>query len=137
MCISFNRLVGWTGNIKLGTAVCLQVGMLAQGKILVHPVRGPGSLIFDLHGELGEHTKAEGIVFQPDRLVGFRLDAERGEAHPEFSMDATGGTLNALLGNIAPRASPGSQLLLDPKGRDQRFSHPVIDLLRHSYSILG
>ncbi len=137
VCVSFNRLVGWTDTIQLGTSVCLQCGMLAQGKILVHPVRGPGSLIFDLHGEFGEHTPNESIVFQPDRLVGFRLDHESGDAHPEFSMNATGGTLNAFLGNIALHASPGSQLLLDPKGKDQDSNRPIMALLRHSYSIWG
>ena len=137
VCISFRQLVGWTDRVKLGTSVCLQLGMLAQGELLVHPTVGPGSLIFELHGDPGPLELTSETIFQSSRLVAQRLDLGSGDAHPEFGLLATEGTLNALLGNAAIKANPGSNVLLDPQADTGRFRHPVTSLLRYAYSLFG
>ena len=134
---NFSQVVGWTNAIRFDTVPCLQVGMLAQGKVLVHRAYGPGSLIFDLHGEPGVWTHNKGATFTPDRLVACRIDVKQGDGHPDFNIIAAGGMLNSFIGTVSQQASIGTALLLDPKGRRASYSHPVFDLIRQTYSLFG
>ena len=134
---NFAQVVGWTSAIRFDTAPCLQVGMLAQGKVLVHRAYGPGSLIFNLHGEPGVWAHDKGATFTPDRLVACRIDVKQGDGHPDFKIIAAGGLLNSFIGTVSQQASIGTALLLDPKGRRASHSHPVFDLLRQTYTIFG
>jgi hypothetical protein len=134
---NFSQLVGWTNVIRFDTAPCLQVGMLAQGKMLVHRAYGPGSLIFDLNGEPGVWAHDKGATFTPDRLVACRIDVKQGDGHPDFKIIAAGGTLNSFVGTVSQEASVGTALLLDPKGRRASYSHPVFDLIRQTYAVFG
>ncbi len=134
---NFAQVAGWTSGIRFDTAPCLQVGMLAQGKVVVHRAYGPGSLIFDLHGEPGIWTHDKGATFTPDRLVACRIDVKQGDGHPDFKIIAAGGLLNSFIGTISQEASIGAALLLDPKGRRASYTHPVFDLIRQTYTIFG
>jgi hypothetical protein len=137
LLFEFAHVIGWTDSLHFDTALCLQVGMLAQGRLLVHRAYGPGSIIFELNGEPTFWRHSDSATFTADRLVAFRVDVDQGDARPDFGVTAKGGILNSLIGTVSQRASQDIILLLDPCGHNRTQGNPVFDLLRHTYRILG
>ena len=133
--LDFTNVVGWTTGVRFDTVLCLQIGMLAQGRLFANRAYGPGTIIFELKGDPPEWQPGENSTFMGDRLVACRLNVEMGDARPQFQVAGKGGWLNGLLGTVSQKPSADARLLLDPVGRRSKDSNPILSLLRHTYRL--
>lgn len=106
--INMSSLIAWSDFVNLGTQLSLQWGSMALGSLIYVNVRGPGIVLFELHGKplVVDASTEDTMSLEPSRIVAW-------EAGTQFTVTGSTRVLDIYLTQLHLLPSGGGKILVD------------------------